>query len=122
MRSKGPRAGLEPAKCLPVLYKPHPVHFVHLVAMPPIDFSYLISAPLRLLARPWPMGLRYGCAKTFSLSCLKGTCTFPLETRCFLARERAVAQLGSALEWGSRGRGFESRQPESRFFRRTPSL
>jgi hypothetical protein len=25
---------------------------------------------------------------------------------------RAVAQLGSALEWGSRGRGFESRRPE----------
>jgi len=34
------------------------------------------------------------------------------ETRCSLARERAVAQLGSALEWGSRGRGFESRQPD----------
>ncbi len=28
-------------------------------------------------------------------------------------RSRAVAQLGSALEWGSRGRGFESRRPES---------
>ncbi len=28
---------------------------------------------------------------------------------------RAVAQLGSALEWGSRGRGFESRQPESQY-------
>ncbi len=27
---------------------------------------------------------------------------------------RAVAQLGSALEWGSRGRGFESRRPERR--------
>ena len=26
--------------------------------------------------------------------------------------ERAVAQLGSALEWGSRGRGFKSRRPE----------
>ena len=38
------------------------------------------------------------------------------------ARERAVAQLGSALEWGSRGRGFESRQPESRFFPLPPSL
>jgi hypothetical protein len=25
---------------------------------------------------------------------------------------RAVAQLGSALEWGSRGRGFESRRPD----------
>lgn len=25
---------------------------------------------------------------------------------------RAVAQLGSALEWGSRGRGFKSRQPD----------
>ena len=25
---------------------------------------------------------------------------------------RAVAQLGSALEWGSRGREFESRRPD----------
>ncbi len=25
---------------------------------------------------------------------------------------RAVAQLGSALDWGSRGRGFKSRQPD----------
>ena len=29
-----------------------------------------------------------------------------------LRKDRAVAQLGSALEWGSRGRGFESRRPE----------
>ena len=29
-----------------------------------------------------------------------------------LLRRRAVAQLGSALEWGSRGRGFESRRPD----------
>jgi hypothetical protein len=28
---------------------------------------------------------------------------------------RAVAQLGSALDWGSRGRGFESRQPDGSF-------
>ena len=27
---------------------------------------------------------------------------------------RAVAQLGSALDWGSRGRGFKSRQPDQR--------
>src|SRR4051812_23850741 len=26
---------------------------------------------------------------------------------------RAVAQFGSALDWGSRGRGFKSRQPDS---------
>src|SRR5437588_5859889 len=26
--------------------------------------------------------------------------------------QRAVAQLGSALEWGSRGRGFKSRRPD----------
>ena len=31
---------------------------------------------------------------------------------------RAVAQLGSALEWGSRGRGFESRRPEEKKARR----
>jgi hypothetical protein len=29
-----------------------------------------------------------------------------------LLLRRAVAQLGSALEWGSRGRGFESRRPD----------
>ncbi len=31
----------------------------------------------------------------------------------FPARSRAVAQLGRALEWGSRGPGFKSRQPDS---------
>ena len=30
-----------------------------------------------------------------------------------LSRERAVAQLVSALDWGSRGPGFKSRQPDS---------
>jgi hypothetical protein len=30
-----------------------------------------------------------------------------------LRNNRAVAQLGSALEWGSRGRGFESRRPDN---------
>ena len=25
-----------------------------------------LSAPLRLLARPWPYGLRYGCARIFN--------------------------------------------------------
>ena len=30
----------------------------------------------------------------------------------FTARSRAVAQLGRALEWGSRGPGFKSRQPD----------
>jgi hypothetical protein len=32
--------------------------------------------------------------------------------RWLSARLRAVAQLGSALDWGSRGRGFKSRQPD----------
>src|SRR3954452_1792429 len=31
----------------------------------------------------------------------------------YCAASRAVAQLGSALEWGSRGRGFESRRPDA---------
>jgi hypothetical protein len=31
---------------------------------------------------------------------------------------RAVAQLGSALEWGSRGPGFKSRQPDQLLTRR----
>ena len=30
----------------------------------------------------------------------------------FALLRRAVAQLGSALEWGSRGREFESRRPD----------
>ena len=29
-----------------------------------------------------------------------------------LLTQRAVAQLGSALVWGTRGRGFKSRQPD----------
>lgn len=29
-----------------------------------------------------------------------------------LFRQRAVAQSGSVLAWGARGRGFESRQPD----------
>ncbi len=36
---------------------------------------------------------------------------------CFLRppfTKRAVAQSGSALAWGARGRGFESRQPDSK--------
>src|SRR5258708_23288504 len=32
---------------------------------------------------------------------------------CRSQKNRAVAQLGSALEWGSRGRGFESRRPDN---------
>jgi hypothetical protein len=34
--------------------------------------------------------------------------------RWLSARLRAVAQLGSALDWGSRGRGFKSRQPDGK--------
>ena len=29
-----------------------------------------------------------------------------------MQRNRAVVQLGRTLEWGSRGRGFESRRPD----------
>jgi putative endonuclease len=36
----------------------------------------------------------------------------PLLGEYFADKPRAVAQLGSALEWGSRGRGFESRRPD----------
>ena len=36
-----------------------------------------------------------------------------------LLTQRAVAQLGSALVWGTRGRGFKSRQPDSIFGSRT---
>ena len=35
-----------------------------------------------------------------------------LSLRIFGASNRAVVQLGRTLEWGSRGRGFESRRPE----------
>ena len=34
--------------------------------------------------------------------------------RVAMRRRRAVAQFGSALDWGSRGRGFKSRQPDQR--------
>src|SRR5258708_5700709 len=36
-----------------------------------------------------------------------------LSLRIFGASNRAVVQLGRTLEWGSRGRGFESRRPET---------
>ena len=32
-------------------------------------------------------------------------------------KTRVVAQLGSAFDWGSKGRGFKSRQPDSRHAR-----
>ena len=35
-----------------------------------------------------------------------------LSLRIFGASNRAVVQLGRTLEWGSRGRGFESRRPD----------
>ena len=37
--------------------------------------------------------------------------------RCaiFISRKRVVAQLGSALDWGSRGRWFESSPPDQKF-------
>ena len=38
-----------------------------------------------------------------------------LSLRIFGASNRAVVQLGRTLEWGSRGRGFESRQPDKVF-------
>src|SRR5829696_1295134 len=37
---------------------------------------------------------------------------FPLVAAARRAAQRAVAQLGSALDWGSRGREFKSRQPD----------
>jgi hypothetical protein len=37
---------------------------------------------------------------------------FPLVAAADQAEQRAVAQLGSALDWGSRGREFKSRQPD----------
>lgn len=41
------------------------------------------------------------------------TCRSTVSTRRFsFTSKRAVAQLGSALEWGSRGPEFESRQPD----------
>ena len=32
-----------------------------------------------------------------------------------LGAHRAVAQSGSALDWGSRGRGFKSRRPDHNY-------
>ena len=93
----------QPRKFLPLLVQEYPckahVHSVHLVATLPSlrlcvclpglgPWAYVTAA--RILSHPLPS---------------KGTCTIRQETRCSSARERAVAQLGSALEWGSRGRG-----------------
>ncbi len=36
-----------------------------------------------------------------------------IATLADLASHRVVAQLGSAFDWGSKGRGFKSRQPDS---------
>ena len=41
--------------------------------------------------------------------CLRSLVEF-VETTC--EEQRAVAQLGSALDWGSRGRRFKSCQPD----------
>ena len=35
------------------------------------------------------------------------------EVQLYLQRLRGVAQSGSALAWGVRGRGFESRRPDN---------
>ncbi len=35
------------------------------------------------------------------------------EVQLYLRRLRGVAQSGSALAWGVRGRGFESRRPDN---------
>ena len=45
------------------------------------------------------------------------TCIFGQRSHLRFPCYRAVAQLGSALEWGSRGRGFESRRPERSGYR-----
>ena len=35
-----------------------------------------------------------------------------METICHQEQSRGVAQPGSALAWGARGRGFKSRRPD----------
>ena len=40
------------------------------------------------------------------------SCIGQLYNPCYKKFVRAVAQSGSALAWGARGRGFESRQPD----------
>ena len=48
--------------------------------------------------------------------CLDGVGKLPLErlSSVIIFVIRAVAQLGSALDWGSRGREFKSPQPDKR--------
>ena len=55
----------------------------------------------------WPLvlGQRYRAGATSSRVPARGWCSLE---HC----QRAVAQLGSALDWGSRGREFKSRQPD----------
>jgi hypothetical protein len=47
----------------------------------------------------------YECAKYFGVAVCEGV-------QLYLHLLRGVAQPGSALAWGARGRGFESRRPD----------
>src|SRR6266581_8424106 len=58
-----------------------------------IEQMYAFFKMIAFMASGGKVCLRPGSGKQYSL-------------------QRAVAQLGSALEWGSRGRGFKSRRPD----------
>ena len=64
------------------------------------------------------ISLRLRPVKVRSRACLRARfaylATDPLSyRRCRMRRHRAVAQFGSALDWGSRGRRFKSCQPDN---------
>jgi hypothetical protein len=61
----------------------------------------VLIATMRSRTENWERRTLFRVAKAYDLG------IFPV-----LRKHRAVAQLGSALEWGSRGRGFESRRPD----------
>ncbi len=61
----------------------------------------------------WPLFIRHNAVPSLSpFSFLK----IPARGINIVARCRAVAQLGRALEWGSRGREFKSLRPDFFFF------
>src|SRR2546430_5463244 len=60
-----------------------------------------------MIRRP-PRSTLFPYTTLFRSRCSKGAG----RNRTRVTGSRAVAQFGSALDWGSRGRGFKSRQPD----------
>ena len=79
-----------------LIQRPRPISPIGPIG--PIRTTPLVGPRSKIRCRPWPF---FAVANSFQRAIFAA-----------LRINRAVAQLGSALEWGSRGRGFESRRPE----------